>query len=197
MSQPGSPPIWKNSRMPFTVISDEELSARAGNLQFYDHGASTEDEAAILAMLAAVTECTSPDDFQWRTSDIISDRNTLRNLLRWVGSWEKLGTFRIDMSLTGERSIVLPRWRQAVPEWSKRYSYGSSYEDSQTLHAPGCELSRKSCHDRIMSYVSGKVYYPMILELNPVLVGLWWSACRLPVRGRRMSPGAPIPQQAE
>jgi hypothetical protein len=142
------------SPVPFTLISDEDLCRSEAGVVFDDAGAGTEQATAILAMLAAVTECTPPGDFQWGPSDFICDRNSLRNLLRWVGNWEKLEDFRIDISLAGTKSVVLTRWKQATPEWSKKNSFGFSYEYFKTFAAPGCELGRKACHDRIVSYVS-------------------------------------------
>jgi hypothetical protein len=150
----GSPPIWKNDAMPITLQSDYELCLPDGGVVFDDHGAGTEQARAILAMLAAVNECTPAADFQWASSDLISDRNSLRNLLRWVGGWQKLADFRIDLSLVGDKSVVLTRWKQDTQERSSGRSYGFSYEDNQTVAAPGCELSRKAGHDRIVSYVS-------------------------------------------
>jgi hypothetical protein len=140
--------------MPFTLRSDKELCP--DGIVFDDHGAGTGQPTSILAMLAAVHECTVNDvqPFDWSSSDIISDRNSLRNLLRWVDDWEKLEDFRIDLHLAGNNSVVFTRWRRDTRQEPWEHSYGFSYEDDQTESPPGCEVSQRASHDRIVSYVS-------------------------------------------
>jgi hypothetical protein len=140
--------------MPFVLQSDDKLCRDDAGVVFSDHDAGNQQARSILTMLAAVNECTPPDAFQWGASDIISDRNSLRHLLRWAGNWPNLKDFRIDLSLAGTKSVVFSRWKRDVREWAASWSYGFSYEEAQTKPAPGCEMSRKAGHDRVVSYVS-------------------------------------------
>jgi hypothetical protein len=140
--------------MPFTIQSDGQLSRNDGSTM--DDPAAWDGQAtSILAMLAAVHECTPSDTFQWSSSDFVSDRNSLRHLLRWAGQWSKLDDFRIDLSLVGTKTVVLTRWNRHSSEWAPSTSgYGSSFKSNQTTAAPGCEVTAKGSHDRIVNYVS-------------------------------------------
>lgn len=150
----GSPPIWRDENMPFTLRLDTEVFA--DRAVFVDSGAGTDQATSLLAMLAAVDECTaSAAPFDWNMADVITDRNSLRNLLRWVNQspTRKVDEFRIDMHLAGERSLVLTRWKRDTHVQALPGSFGFSYEENQTTPAPGCEDSRDAGHVRIISYV--------------------------------------------
>jgi hypothetical protein len=118
-------------------------------------------------MSAAVKECTADNSqpFEWASVDFVSDRNSLRNLLRWVGKWRKLEDFRIDMHLVGEKTVVFTRWRTHSQRGPSPQNYGFSFEHHNTLPAPGYEVKRKAAHDRIVSYVSGDEYYMRLLGI--------------------------------
>jgi hypothetical protein len=140
--------------LPFTLQSDLKLCQDNDGIVYDDSSAGTGQSSTILAMLAAVNECTPPGTFKWSSSDIIADRTSLRHLLGWAGGAWKPRDFRIDLSLVGERSIVFTRWKKNTRERASKGSYGSSYEAAQTRPSPGCEVTRRVGHDRIVSYVS-------------------------------------------
>jgi hypothetical protein len=150
----GSPPIWKDTPLPFSIPSDKTLFG--DDAIFEDHGAGMGQSMSILAMLAAIKECSSDDNrgFEWSSADIISDRNSLRKLLRWVGRWNHLEDFRIDMHLVGNKSVVFTRWWQDIEMGLSPGSYGLSFEHHGTHPAPGCEVYEKAAHNRVITYVS-------------------------------------------
>jgi hypothetical protein len=143
--------------MPFNIPSDGQISRDDGGI-VADPAGWDGQATSVLAMLAAVSECTAPDAFQWSTCDFVSDRNSLRHLLRWAGQWGKLDDFRIDLSLVGAKTVVLTRWNRHVSEWAPSTSgYGTSFKIHQTMAAPGCEVTAKGSHDRIVNYVSARI----------------------------------------
>jgi hypothetical protein len=190
-SDSGSPPIWKNTPFnkthPLTIRPDVEVFQ--GSEVFVDHGSGTKQAESLLAMLTAVELCTP--DFNWNPSDIVSDRNSLRNLLRWV-TWDSSArwrprNFRIDMHLAGEKTLVLTRWKRDIVQRPAEHSYGFSYERSETVPVPGCALSRAAGHDRIMAYVSILTICLHRPSHSQISVGLWWSIHCRSIRGRCLS----------
>jgi hypothetical protein len=186
-SDSGSPPIWKNTPFdkthPLTIRPDVEVFQ--GSEVFVDHGSGTKQAESLLAMLTAVELCTP--DFDWNPSDIVSDRNSLRNLLRWVTSRRLPWNFRIDMHLAGEKTLVLTRWKRNIVQQPDGGSYGFSYERSETVPVPFCALSRAAGHDRIMAYVSIFTIYVQKPSHSQISVGLWWSIHCRSIRGRCLS----------
>ncbi len=88
----------------------------------------------------------------WPSVDFVVDRNNLRKLLRWInGARSRQGTFRMDMQLAGNRTVLLNRWEQSDRMYSPG-GYGFSFETATTTPVEGCELG--VCYDRIVKYVS-------------------------------------------
>jgi hypothetical protein len=101
-------------------------------------------------LLAAVDHCQADDPFDWSSVDIITDRNGLRKLLRWIEQTEALKDFRIDLQLAGEKTVLFNRWEPQHVEPGFPGSFGHSFEESQTVPAPGCEDG--DGHHRIVTY---------------------------------------------
>jgi hypothetical protein len=172
---------------PLTIRPDVEVFQ--GSEVFVDHGSGTKQAESLLAMLTAVELCTP--GFDWNPSDIVSDRNSLRNLHRWV-NWadsdpQPPWSFRIDMHLAGKKTLVLTRWKRGIVQRPADYSYEFSYERSETVPVPGCALSRAAGHDRIMAYVSIFTICLHRPSHSQMFVGLWWSLYRRSIRGRCLS----------
>lgn len=94
------------------------------------------------------------DKFDWSSVDIVTDRNGLRKLLRWINavSGDPPRDFRIDVELAGSKTVLLNRWEQLTKEQpGARRSYGFNFEEAMTVPAPGCE--RGTGHHRIVTYV--------------------------------------------
>jgi hypothetical protein len=142
--------------MPFTLEPDEKIFA--GRPIFDDKGARPGAGHAIslLALLEAVDIVTTDEGkpFSWPSVDVVTDRNSLRNLIRWIDSPNRLDDFRIDLYIAGSGTLILTRWKATTQVLALPGSYGFSYEKNETVAAPGCEQGDEAGHDRILSYVS-------------------------------------------
>ena len=88
----------------------------------------------------------------WPTVDVITDRNGLRKLLRWLNPspGKEVRDFRIEIQLVGTKTLVLGRWEGRTREPSTGRTYGFGFEDATTRAAPGCP---RSGHHRAITYV--------------------------------------------
>jgi len=106
--------------------------------------------SAPFAPLFAAVKHLEPD-YEWPKLDILTDRNGLRKLLRWVtGKADK--DFRIDLELVGEKTVVLNRWEEKSgqkPTYS--FGYGHNFEVAYTTSPT---KKRALGHHRIIEYVS-------------------------------------------
>lgn len=110
-------------------------------------------KATLLPLIMAVnkqSEVTNKPPFDWSSVDIVTDRNGLRKLTRWVGG-EEVRDFRIDLQLAGEKTVLMNRWEKRNRELFSGRTYGFSFEKASTIPAPGCKDS--TGHHRIVSYV--------------------------------------------
>lgn len=146
----GSPPIWKNKPLPFRVQSDHEIS-------YIDQNGHRLQFRSLLPLFRAVDVVAEEDsnaDIDWREVDIVTDRNGLRKLLRWIddrGDGDRPREFRIDLQLAGDSTILMSRWEKAT--WAPPGAgFGFSFEEETTVPAPGCE--KNTGHHRIVQYVS-------------------------------------------
>jgi hypothetical protein len=112
--------------------------------------------AALLPLIVAVNEKSKDegsDPFPWNTMDLITGRNSLRKLVRWIIGGE-IKEFRMDAQLAGEKTVLLSRWEKRTREELSGRTYGFNFEKATTAPAPGCEQS--SGHHRIITYASIK-----------------------------------------
>jgi hypothetical protein len=90
----------------------------------------------------------------WPAVDVITDRNSLRKLLRWLNpsAGREVRDFRIDVELVGAKTIVMYRLegpgRSREPSVGERY--GFAFEAATSRAAPGCPSSG---HYRAITYV--------------------------------------------
>lgn len=105
-------------------------------------------ERLLLPLFVAVKEQTP--SFDWSKVDIVTDRNGLRKLMRWIKGDDK--KFRIDLELAGDNTLLMRRWEEKYQEQMSGYTYGFAFEKKMTEEAEGCEHS--SGHHRIITYVS-------------------------------------------
>lgn len=109
-------------------------------------------KALLLPAIVAVNKCTEKagkEPFDWSSVDIVTDRNNLRKLMRWVDGTTK--DFRIDMQLAGKRTVLLTRFAERTREIFSGRTFGLSFERESTVVAPGCKNS--TGHHRIITYV--------------------------------------------
>ena len=108
----------------------------------------------MLPLFAAADEIhghkTAPVD--WPKVDVITDRNGLRKLLRWLNPspGREVRDFRIDVQLVGTKTLVLGRREARSREPAGGRSYGFGFEEATTRAAPGCP---RSGHHRAIAYV--------------------------------------------
>jgi hypothetical protein len=141
----GSPREWLDKPMPYQVHADD-------GFMFRDQGGFRCPSAVLLPLLTAVERTAEADGktFEWSSVDFVTDRNSLRKLLRWIGG-TALKDFRIDTQLAGERTVLLNRWETHPIEQMGGYTYGFNFEKASTRPAPGCEDG--TGHHRIVRYV--------------------------------------------
>ncbi|KAI5989810.1 hypothetical protein F5J12DRAFT_501599 [Pisolithus orientalis] len=92
------------------------------------------------------------DDFQYRDLDLITDRNSLRKLLRCIDQQHDK-TFRIDLDLLG-KTCLLTRCEETLTDTIKEFhGFGVEYERAATKPRRGSE--EETSHHRIISYNFG------------------------------------------
>ena len=131
-----------------------------------------------------VAEQTADTPLDWSSVDIVTDRNNLRKLLRWIqhpssdtgrasgpsaGSskvpaqsftgtigLDPLKDFRIDVQLGGKKTVLLHRWEKRTREQAQppRSGCGINFERESTRPAKGCQ--RSTGHHRITTYVGAR-----------------------------------------
>ncbi|KAF8964248.1 hypothetical protein BDZ97DRAFT_1817182 [Flammula alnicola] len=142
---PGSPPLWQNRAAPYTIPPDTGVF-------FSDQNGYRMPKAVLLPLIMAVnkqTEASNRAPFDWASVDIMTDRNGLRKLMRWVGG-EDVRDFRIDLQLAGEKTVLMNRWEKRNREIFSGRTYGFSFEKASTIPAAGCKDS--TGHHRIITY---------------------------------------------
>ncbi|KAK2465268.1 hypothetical protein APHAL10511_002622 [Amanita phalloides] len=136
---PGSPAEWLDKK-PFRVPPDTGTN-------IIDHNSYHLKEMPLLPLFAAVDANEDADTFDWSTVDIVTDRNGLRRLLRWISGGEAK-PFRIDLQLAGKGTVLMNRWEKEATSPFLGYAYGTNYFNAaaKKLH------SESTCHHRIIGY---------------------------------------------
>jgi hypothetical protein len=72
----------------------------------------------LFAAADAIHDNNKKPPVDWPAVDVITDRNGLRKLLRWLNPSEgrEVRDFRIDVELVGAKTIVLNRWEGRTRE---------------------------------------------------------------------------------
>ncbi|CAL1713743.1 unnamed protein product [Somion occarium] len=140
---PGSPPEWKDNRLPIKLAPDR------GKV-YVDQNAHRLPAMPLLPLFKAVDAVQHNTAINWKAVAFVTDRNGLRKLADWADGGRKYGEFRIDMQLTGDRTVLLQRWEPSAVVQASRGSYGHNFEKISTTAYPGCEESKS--HHRIVKY---------------------------------------------
>ncbi|KAH9831408.1 uncharacterized protein C8Q71DRAFT_715353 [Rhodofomes roseus] len=144
---PGCPPLWRDRALPYKVPRDS-------GVRFVDQTGYHMPAYPLYSLVRAVDIMSEDkgDSFDWSTVDIVTDRNGLRKLLRWLNDDGTAKDFRIDTQLAGRRTVLLNRWEKKTREMpNPQYStYGFSFERESTYRAPDCEQA--SGYHRIVKY---------------------------------------------
>lgn len=139
--------MWTGFEVPLTLQPD------SGD-HFVDQNGARMTEHPLLPLFAAadVIHENKEPPVDWPAVDVISDRNGLRKLLRWLNPSEgkQVRDFRIDVELVGAKTIVLNRWEGRMREPPIGRSYGFNFEAATSRAADGCPISG---HHRTITYV--------------------------------------------
>lgn len=135
--------------MPFKVAPDVDE-------HYVDESTHRLPDLAILPLLTAVemkeeNDNPSSGGFDWASVDIVTDRNGLRKLLRWIHQEPEAKDFRIDTQLGGEKTVILNRWEKRTKEQMSGFTFGFHFEEAMTNTATGCEGTTN--YHRIICYV--------------------------------------------
>ncbi|KAH9850142.1 hypothetical protein C2E23DRAFT_326109 [Lenzites betulinus] len=150
---PGAPPMWRDRALPFRVAFD------SGMRMVDQNGFRIGSDSSLLPLFRAVDvvseEKGSAASVDWPSVDIVTDRNGLRKLLRWIGhsaGEEPPKEFRIDLQLGGRKTVLMQRWEKRTREVATppKSGYGHNFEHESTSPARGCEAS--TGHHRIVQY---------------------------------------------
>jgi hypothetical protein len=145
----GSPAVWTGRSVPFTLQPDD------GSAYIDQNTARLEKYPMLPLFVAADAIHDKKAQIDWPTVDVITDRNGLRKLLRWLNPspGREVRDFRIDVQLVGSKTIVLRRWEGALynlPHPATGRTFGFTFEAATSHAAPGCPPSG---HHRAIAYV--------------------------------------------
>ncbi|KAI6014620.1 hypothetical protein EDC04DRAFT_2608973 [Pisolithus marmoratus] len=140
---PGYPRIWRNTTVTRVRVDSGDHYIDCNTSFMGDRSPLTPIFAAIDSMHI---------DFRYRDLDLITDRNSLRKLLRCIYRQHDK-TFRIDVDLLG-KTCLLTRCEEALTDTINEFrGYGHEYELAATKPRRGSE--KEISHYRIISYHFG------------------------------------------
>lgn len=147
---PGAPPVWRERRLPYRVPRD-------AGMRFIDQNGYRMPSYPLLPMFRAIDLLVEedPDSIdvpEWSDVDIVTDRNALRKLMRWLNDDGSAKQFRIDTQLAGSGTVLLNRWEMRNREEPDPtiWTYGLNFEFESTTLVEGCE--RSTGHFRTIRY---------------------------------------------
>ncbi|KAH9020496.1 hypothetical protein EDB85DRAFT_2278742 [Lactarius pseudohatsudake] len=131
-----SPAIWTGRAVPFTLQPDD-------GYVYFDQKNAQLAQYPMLPLFAAADaihdeKAALPVD--WPTVDVVTDRNGMRKLLRWLDPTpgRAVRDFRIDVQLVGNKTLVLRRWESPAGGGLTNRSYGHAFQAEMTRAAPDC-----------------------------------------------------------
>ena len=149
----GHPRIWSNA--PSRVPADSGICFVDGN------GAHMGHRSPLLPIFAAID--TLRDNFPYRDLDLVTDRNSLRKLLRCIDQ-QSNRAFRIDIDLVGKTCLFTRREESSMETINEFRGYGHEYEKAATKSRRGSE--GEVSHHRIVTYVSRHHHDEIIMWLT-------------------------------
>ncbi|KAF9223143.1 hypothetical protein BS17DRAFT_156254 [Gyrodon lividus] len=154
----GSPWIWADDRGPVTHVPLDN------GVQIIHHNVlEIGNQSPMVPLFAAIDVL--HDDFRYNDLDLITNRNSLRKLLRHIDNDPSRKDFRIDIDLVQD-TCLLTRCEEnpaIIGSWS---GYGNEYLKAATRAPRNCE--NMTDHHRIITYNFGGL---------KVLLGFTADAC--------------------
>ncbi|KAH7890452.1 hypothetical protein F5I97DRAFT_1964022 [Phlebopus sp. FC_14] len=141
---PGSPRVWKN-------IHVTRVPADTGVQMIDENALRMGDKSPLLPLFVAIDSLHK--DFQYGDLDLVTDRNSLRKLLRFADG--AAGEFRIDVDLANKTCLLTRREEKNSERIVGFRGFSQEYEKAATRAASGCE--KASSHHRIISYDFGGI----------------------------------------
>jgi hypothetical protein len=117
------------------------------------------DKSPLLPIFAAIDDL---GGYNFKTLDLVSDRNNLRKLIRWATGTANEKDFRIDIDLAGNTCLFTRRDEMDKETIVGFRGFGHNYERAATRPAPGC--GRATGHHRIISVVCNCTH-PLVCNL--------------------------------
>ncbi|KAL1857544.1 hypothetical protein Daus18300_010302 [Diaporthe australafricana] len=138
---PGSPPLWS----PPSVL--RKLAPDSG-VVYIDQNAARNPRFPLEPLFRALY--VDNPDFQVRDIDLVTDRNNIRKLLRFVQG-SSSDAFQIRVELAGNRTALFTRVEAKTTDLIQGFrGYGRNFEKAYTKTERGT-----SAHHRIVSYEFG------------------------------------------
>ncbi|THH16178.1 hypothetical protein EW146_g4426 [Bondarzewia mesenterica] len=137
MTVPGSPPMWNDRPVPFTLNPDT-------GARYLDQDGFRLPSFPLLALMTAADTVGKP--VNWPSIDFVTDRDSLRKLVSWIDGSAAMD-FRIDVELAGNRTVLFNRWEARHQERMSGRTFGFQFERATTTAAPGCEDSTAHLRD--------------------------------------------------
>lgn len=109
------------------------------------------NHSPMLPLFAAIDAL--HDDFPYKDFDLVTDRNGLRKLLRYIDpdNVRRDDNFRIDVDVVG-KTCLFTRQEESATIAGQYTGYGHEYLRATTKAPPGCE--KMLDHHRIITFVS-------------------------------------------
>jgi hypothetical protein len=104
--------------------------------------------------------------FKFNKIDLIANRNSLRNLLRFVGGSVKQH-FRLDLAMVHETLVVTPVWERVSERAFPKANYGRDFEDLLAQRS----LPDSASYHRAIRYNLGPLNCAVLSEIDAALPG--------------------------
>jgi len=142
----GAPPVWRDRSFPFSVERDQST-------QYIDQNLRQQNKIHPMMPLLASVRHISPN-FDYSTIDLITARNSLRKLMKCVGTasdTRPCEDFRINIDVVGrkKKTILFTRWETRDYD-EQLFGYGQNFVEATTSTPHHCENA--TSHNRIVQY---------------------------------------------
>ncbi|KAJ8503209.1 hypothetical protein ONZ45_g11066 [Pleurotus djamor] len=167
---PGFPKQWVVKRMPFTLERDVGV-VMADQNNYRSPGRPLLPLVIAVNMKNGMNVETNRPKYDWPSVDVLTDRNSLRKLLRWINAIPGASSdleFRIDLQLAGEKTVLMNRFSKNERDMAS-FGFGHNFETATTRAEPGCHEGTHAGHCRISQYDFGGLKMVIRYEVDAYL----------------------------
>ncbi|EOO01310.1 putative geranylgeranyl pyrophosphate synthetase protein [Phaeoacremonium minimum UCRPA7] len=141
ISVPGSPPLWSPPSVAMKLTPDS-------GLVYIDQNAARNPSSPLEPLFRAL--CTQDTNFDIGVVDLVTDRNNIRKLLRFVRGSSN-DAFEIRVEIAGDKTALFTRVEPKTKEIIQGFKvYGHRFEDAYTKRSSG-----STGHHRVVGYRFG------------------------------------------